>query len=94
MSSTTTSSCPSLNRSPTAKPRARSPLHQCRSGLIAGVAERAIALIELEHSGLAITRSRRQSPHLGIDVPADEDQIQPAIIVHIEESVPPFHLGH
>src|SRR5271165_1464118 len=45
-------------------------LQQRRSGLRAGIAKRAVALIELQQFWLAITGARRERVHLRVDVTA------------------------
>src|ERR1700676_1395415 len=68
-------------------------LLQRGASLVAGVAESAVPLVELQDFRLAIAGAGRQSVNLGIYVAAHRDQVEPAIVVEICECRAPLHPG-
>ena len=64
--------------------------HQSFAGQIACVAEGAVLLIEMKHLRFAIAAAGGQRIDLRIDVTGDGDQVEPAIVVHIDKGGAPF----
>ena len=64
--------------------------HNGRTRLIAGVTKCSIPLVELKNLRLAVAAAGRQSVHLRIDVTGNRDQIKPAVVVEIDESISPL----
>ena len=66
-------------------------LFECRPSLVAGIAERAVLLVQVKQFGLAIASARGQRIHLRIDMAVDCNQIEPAVVVEIDKCGPPLH---
>ena len=64
---------------------------QRRPGLGLGVAEVAVALVHEQVLGLTIARARRQLVYLRIDLAVHGNQVEPAIVVEIDERRAPLH---
>ena len=63
------------------------------SGEFTCVAEGTVVLIEIEELRLSKSGADVLSIHLWVDMPIDEDQVRPTIVVYIEEGVSPAHVG-
>ena len=82
----TTSRSPSLSRSPNAAPRLTRGRAERRPGVLADLGERAVATIPIQQLALPVGRRRAAGAlHLRIDVAVDDEQIQPAVVVVVEE---------
>ena len=66
---------------------------ECRSHPPADIAKGAVVLIEEEKLWLPIPSSNILGIHLGIYVSVHNNQIGPAIIVEVEESIAPTNRG-
>ena len=64
-----------------------------RPGQIAGIAKSAVSLIEVEEFGLAIAAAGWQRVHLRINVTADRDEVEPAIVIDVREGRAPLYIG-
>src|SRR4051812_48368094 len=76
------------------KPAGNMRLHQRRSSLLACVAKASVTLIQMKKARLFVTGARRQLRDLWVHVSGDSNQIEPTIIIGIEECVAPLHQGH
>src|SRR3979490_409773 len=65
---------------------------QSRACLFTGVAKRSVLLVQFEHLGFFIACAGPQRVYLRVDVPGSHNEIQPAIIIGIEEDRSPFHI--
>src|SRR5437016_2182537 len=62
-------------------------------GQIAGITKSTVSLIEVEEFGLAIAAAGWQRVHLRVDVTADRDKVEPAIVVKVREGCAPLYMG-
>ena len=76
------------------KPAGNMRLHQRRSSLLACVAKASVTLIQMKKARLFVTGARRQLRDLWVHVSGDSNQIEPTIIIGVEECVAPFHQRH
>src|SRR5262245_57979943 len=63
-----------------------------RARLFAAVAKGAVLLIELQNFWFFVPRARWEGVNLRIDVTAHKDEVEPAVIVRVEENRSPFHI--
>src|SRR2546429_5801791 len=68
----------------------RSLLHKGGPGLVAGVAELAVFLIHAQELGLTIGSSGGKAVDLRVDVAGYGDEIDPAVIIQIDERRAPL----
>src|SRR5260370_29413664 len=64
-----------------------------RPGQVTDVLEGAIVLVQEQELGLAIFRANVDAVYLRIDVAIDHEEVQPAIVVKIKESISPANVG-
>src|SRR5215475_15647084 len=70
---------------------ARDPLfEQSWAGLITGVTERSILLVVMRKFGLTISAGGGKRINLRIHMAINGDEVEPAIIVEIDECIPPL----
>ena len=81
----TTSMSPSSSRSPKAAPRAGRGRRGRRPEALGHVHEPAGAEIAVDDLALRIGRFRLQLVHLGIDVAVGEEDVEPAVVVEVDE---------
>src|SRR5882762_8670549 len=67
-------------------------LLKCRPGQIAGIAESAVSLIEVEEFRLTIAATGWQRVHLRIAVTADGEKVEPAIVIKVCEGRAPLYV--
>src|SRR5260370_31797196 len=65
-----------------------------RSGQVTDVLEGAIVLVQEQEFGLTIFRANIDVVYLRIDVAIDHEEVQPAIVVKVKESISPANIGN
>ena len=87
--STTTSTLPLLAISPNAAPRRDFSGMSARPAGLRNFFERSVAQIAMQKHGLGVSGASLHVVHLRIDVSVDNEQIEPAVVVHVEERCSP-----
>ena len=85
---TTTSTSPSLSKSPNAQPRPRCSLRDGRPGARRDVLEAAVPQVPVQQPRLPVRQVQLSPGNLRVHVPVGDEDVLPAVVVVVEESTP------